>query len=110
MPDTASTPLSRPAVPAARRRIEKRHAVYKRMAQLAAAAVLAYLSAHFIVMHAVLRNGVENRAAITVAEAVATAALPLLLLLGYGARTHGWGLWVLLVLCGLMAVCNFIMP
>ncbi|OUI87114.1 hypothetical protein [Acetobacter tropicalis] len=110
MPDAVRKPVSRPAAPAARRRIEKRHAVYRRMAQLATAAVLAYLSAHFIVMHVVLRDGVENRVAITVAEAVATAALPLLLLLGYGARTHGWGLWILLALCGLIAACNLIMP
>lgn len=110
MPDTARKPFARHTAAAVSRQSEKRRAVYRRMAWLAAATMLAYLMAHFLVMHAVLGNGPENRLATTMAEAVAIALLPLLILLGYGLRTHAWGLWVLLVLCGGMALYNRIAP
>lgn len=103
-----ASPGMQPASVSARtKKAEKRKTVYRRIGWLTCACVLAYVAAHFAVITSLQWGGEENRIAVNVGEVIATALLPLLILVAYGARTYKWGLWLALVCCGIgAAVCR----
>ncbi|MGO3518543.1 MAG: hypothetical protein ACTINM_08670 [Acetobacter cibinongensis] len=86
---------------------QKRLLVYKRILWLLAASLLAYAVCHYGTLLALDTHGEDNRVRVNVIEMFGVALLPLLLLVGYGARTYKWGLWSLVVLAGGMTLSGW---
>lgn len=91
-----------PNITASKKQRQKQPVARKRIFWLITASVFAYLVTHATLLAGLGTQGQDTREHGTLLEMLSVALFPLLLLVGYGARTYKWGLWALAaVLLGL---------
>lgn len=97
MPQTNSLRHSATAT-AQKTQRQKQPVVRKRIFWLLMAIMFAYLVAHAGLLAGLDTQGQDTKDRAALLEMLSVAAFPLLLLVGYGARTYKWGLWFLVVI------------
>lgn len=85
---------------------KKQAIVYKRILWLLGATLLAYATAHAALLAGLDPNGQDTKERSSLLEMISVALLPLLLLVGYGARTYKWGLWCLASILLVLTIFN----
>ncbi|OAG75783.1 hypothetical protein Amal_02884 [Acetobacter malorum] len=109
MSRTKNLGMTAPSALSASKKNQKRQAVLRRLGLLTVVCALSFLTAHLIMLDAQRLPFEDMRLKTDLGGMVIAALFPILVLVGFAGRRHGWGLILGLVACG-SAVLAGVLP